>query len=253
MEEEILQKIGLSKTETKIYLALLELGPSLAGTLAKKIQVNRSNIYDALQRLINKGFVSFVIKENRKYFEANNPEKIKILIQEKKEKILSEEKEFAKILPHLKEKKNLASEKLEASIYRGKKGMKTLLQDILKTKKEFFMIGGTGKASRGFPYYFPQFDIQRIKSKIYFKGIYASNEEGRKRLHEVKKLSMSEAKFFPENIQNVTTILIYGDKVAIIPISKTVMEDPIITLIEDKITANSFKDYFKWMWKIAKK
>ena len=249
--EEALKKIGLSSTEAKVYLALLESGPSLAGALAKKTKVNRSNIYDALQRLINKGFVSFVIKENRKYFEATDPEKLKILIQEKKTKILEEEKELNKILPTLKSKKKISAEKLQASIYRGKKGLKTLLEDILKSKKEFLNIAGTGRAAKILPYFFPNFDKRRIKSKIRYRAIYANIEEGRKRAFQVNKQFLSKAKLLPKNIRNITTIIIYDDKVAIIPSSKTLMEDPVITLIHDKTTADSFRDYFEWLWKMS--
>ena len=45
---KILQTLGLTSTETKVYLTLLELGKALAGTIADKAQIHRRNAYDAL-------------------------------------------------------------------------------------------------------------------------------------------------------------------------------------------------------------
>ena len=83
MDLEILQDIGLSVTESKVYLALLELGNALAGEITKKSQINRTNVYDALERLIEKGLVTYVISANRKVFEPVNPERLKEILEEK--------------------------------------------------------------------------------------------------------------------------------------------------------------------------
>ena len=67
MESEKLEKIGLSKSESQIYLRLLEIGSCKAGRLAKETKYNRTTIYKVLESLIQKGLVSYVLKENRKY------------------------------------------------------------------------------------------------------------------------------------------------------------------------------------------
>ena len=64
-----LLKIGLTEGESKVYLALTELGSSTVGPIVKKSGVAYSNIYDILHRLIEKGIVSFIIKNKTRYFQ----------------------------------------------------------------------------------------------------------------------------------------------------------------------------------------
>ena len=72
---ETLKKIGLGHNESKIYLTLIKLGPSMAGKVAKEANIDRSACYDSLKALLKKGLVSYAIEANRKKFEAANPQK----------------------------------------------------------------------------------------------------------------------------------------------------------------------------------
>jgi len=54
MNLEILRKIGLSEGEIKVYNALLEIGVTSINNIHKKVGVDRRNIYDILNKLIEK-------------------------------------------------------------------------------------------------------------------------------------------------------------------------------------------------------
>src|SRR3989338_4567553 len=97
MDAAILEKIGLTGNEIKVYLALLELGSVTAGEIIKKTGLHRAGAYDTLERLMDKGIVSYVIKANRKYFEATPPANL-ITFVEKREDELKDEKEKIKQL-----------------------------------------------------------------------------------------------------------------------------------------------------------
>ena len=60
-------QLGLAKNEARIYETLLAEGESSVGEIAKKSQVHRRNVYDSLNRLVEKGLVFEIIqsKENR--------------------------------------------------------------------------------------------------------------------------------------------------------------------------------------------
>ena len=64
MIKEILKSIGLSKNEIKIYIALLELGPCLMGKICGKTKIHRRNVYDSIEMLKEKGFISSTIINN---------------------------------------------------------------------------------------------------------------------------------------------------------------------------------------------
>ena len=76
MDISILIKAGLTNRESEAYLALLQLQEALVSEISKKTKENRTHIYDTLNSLIEKGFVSYVIKNGKKYFRAAPPEKL---------------------------------------------------------------------------------------------------------------------------------------------------------------------------------
>src|SRR3989338_1275628 len=86
---EILQTLGLTVIETKTYLTLLEIGKSLAGTIAERAHLHRRNVYDALEKLLQKGLVSYTISNNKKYWNAVHPEKTLNLMKENENLISS--------------------------------------------------------------------------------------------------------------------------------------------------------------------
>ena len=93
MNLEILEQIGLTKTEIKIYLALLKLGQTTTTNIVREAEIHASKVYEFLDKLIQKGLVSYVIKSNKKYFTAASPVFLKEFMREKENKIKEQEKE----------------------------------------------------------------------------------------------------------------------------------------------------------------
>ena len=137
MEIEKLQKIGLNRNEAKIYLTLLKLKSAQAGKISKESQINRTTTYDSLKRLIEGGLVSFVISANKKVFKPVAPKRLLDRIKE-------EEETIEEILPELNSIFEGTKEKEESEIYQGKKGIKSILQDILNYK-DYVAFGSSGK------------------------------------------------------------------------------------------------------------
>lgn len=247
MNPKTLEKFGVSPNEAKVYLSLLNLGCTLAGKISEKATIHRRAVYDALNRLIGKGLVSFVIKAGKKYYEATNPEKLLEILKEKEEDIKNKEKTIKKILPELISEYKQTKSKLEASIYRGKEGLKTIMELILKEKKDWLSMGSTGKGPEILPYFLPGWHKRRLKLKIKYRGLIVDTPDGRKRAKEFLKIGLAEVKFLPKEIQNPQTIWIFGNKIAIILVS---IEQPIIFLIDNKDISNSFRDQFNWLWSL---
>ncbi|MCH8518783.1 helix-turn-helix domain-containing protein [Candidatus Gracilibacteria bacterium] len=68
IDAKILQNIGLSKIESKIYIFLLENGVHHISDIAKYTDSNRVQVYGALPRLIEKNSFEKVINEKGKSF-----------------------------------------------------------------------------------------------------------------------------------------------------------------------------------------
>ena len=189
--------------------------------------------------------VSYYIKNDVKYFRAAKPEKLLDYLKEKENIILS-------ILPNLKKLDENKSKKPLVEVYEDKEGMKTILNDIIRTKKEWLAIGSTGEG----PYilndfFIEKFHKERIKNKIKLKVLFNDTEIARKRALVFQKTALIQYKFLPQNYQNPTTIYTYGNKTALI--MWLAVGKPFAILIESKEISNSFRNYFELIWRITEK
>src|SRR3989338_11032182 len=132
---QTLQKFGLEKQEVKTYLGLLDLGESTATKLAERTGLGRVHMYQIVNRLIERGLASYIVKNNVKYFSASDPETLLKDIQQK-------EQDLQKILPELKARQNKLIPETKVEIYRGREGINTILKMILKDEIPYFILGG---------------------------------------------------------------------------------------------------------------
>ncbi len=190
--------------------------------------------------------VSFVIKSNIRYFEAANPEKFLDIISEEEKELKTKEKNIKKILPELIEKRRLSKEPQEATIYKGKRGMKSVFEDMLKQKGEILVFGGGGKFKAALGPYSELWHKKRAKAGIKLRLLW--NEKLRSKKKDLEEYELLQVKFLPKEFDNPAPAVIYGDKVAITIWS----EQPIATLIRSKEVARSYRSYFNTLWKIAK-
>lgn len=234
MDKEILKEIGLQDGEISVYLALLKLKDSTATQITQHTGLHRSHIYDLIEKLKEKGLVSFVIKSNVKYFRASSPDKILDYIKEKEEKI-------CKILPELIQLSKEKEEKIKVEIYKGKEGIKTILNDILKSSKEYVVFGNL-KFEEIMPIYIEKFVKIANKRKINEKAIL---EKGVK----IIPIKSHEYRYISKHYLFPNAVVVYGNKVATF-----IWQEPYyVILTESKDVAQSHRSHFKLLWKIAKK
>jgi sugar-specific transcriptional regulator TrmB len=214
---------------------LLQLGPSLAGKISRKSGVHRRSVYDAMDRLIEKGLVSYIIQNNQRYYQATDPEKLVQLVRDKERSLMD-------ILPELKAQHDFSKEKEETNFYRGKEGVKYIFEDMLDEKDTVLVIGASANANEIVKYYFPKFDTRRAKEKIKVRLIYDES------FKPVTGIPLAEIKYLPEGYGSNAATNIYADKVAII----IWLERPLAILIKNAEVAKSYRKYFELLWKIAK-
>jgi len=237
----MLEEFGLTRTEEKVYLALLRLGLSPAADIIKKTQLHRTTVYDVLYRLIEKGLASFIIQNKIKYYSTAKLSKFLDIASEEKKEAEEKQKLAKEIINKIKSIKEESKAKPLAQIFIGNKGLKTIMSDIIETKEDFVEFGVEGKFEDELPIYTAHWAEQRRKKNIKAKIICTEGSQA-------PKWEMNKIKFVPEEYQSPATTLIYGGKVAIF-----IQEEPIlIILIESKKLAQSYKNYFNLLWKIAK-
>jgi sugar-specific transcriptional regulator TrmB len=248
MNKQILEEIGLTKTEIKIYLALLKLGQVTTTNIVKEARIHASKVYEFLEKLIQKGLVSYTIKSNKKHFRAADPEFLKEFLREKRSKIQEQEKEIDKILPELKLMKKTEKDVIRSEIYEGLRGVKSIYEKILTMQKgeTQYIIGAPRIANELIEGYLLDWHKRRIKRGIKCKYIYDSNARRYGKVREEMKLT--QVKYLPKNIVSPTWIEIFKDNVVIGHLKG---RNAILFLIQDKEIAKGYLDYFKLIWNVS--
>jgi sugar-specific transcriptional regulator TrmB len=237
---QVLKKLGLTSNEVEIFLTLLRHGECSVYELAKKASLHRQVCYDALERLLNKGFVSYIIKENKKYYKSIEPKKIYNYLEERKEEINT-------ILPQLEEIYAQPTEGTNVEVVKGKLVLRIIYNDIFKTlnetKTELFAMGVDEEKFLEFDriaikQYISKMNKAKLKEKLLSKESAATFFPG----------GQSQYRLLPDHLFNPNPTHIYGDKVAII-LWGTPMHG---IIMQSKQVADAYRKYFHILWDIAK-
>lgn len=241
MNLEILEDLGLTPSEIKTYITLLELGSSTAGPILEKSGLQNSVIHRALNSLIGKGIINFIMEGKRKVYQATNPENLIEYIEEKKRR-------FQEILPELKNKQHAKKEEI-ATIYKGKRGLQEIYNTIINTKAKEYNTFGGGKdvsAFMGLTWWI-NLHARRAANKLPSRQIF--DETVREQASQITSKPLIKARYLPAQFASFQETVIAGDYVAI----NVFTEDGYGFLIKDKKVADSYRKYFEALWKIAKK
>jgi len=239
--KEILKQTGLTDNEVNVYLTLLKIGSSNVSTIAERSGLYRPYTYDTLERLGEKGLVSSVLKDNKKFFKATHPS---YLVDIQKEKIEA----LNMIVPKLEGYLTLPKEETKVELYSGKKIVRVVQKDVLKTLLkqggENLVIGvDEKKFMEADPIIMKQFFNQLKKNKLKERVLV---REGDNYLPGHSKTT--KYRFLPKEFFDPTSTFIYGNKVAII-----IFGEPMHGLVIDsKILSNTYRKQFELLWKIAK-
>lgn len=245
MIENTLTQLGLTNSEIKVYFALLELETSTSGKIIKKAKITHSKIYNILEKLIEKGLVSYIIKNNVKHFQATEPENLIRILEKKELEIKQQKQEIKKIIPIIKEKRKLKKDKQEATVYEGIKGMRSAYQVVLNTMKK----GETYRVlhvidqplqQKEVSLFYKQYHRERAKKGINVKFIGHKKEKELvlKNFNQPKSELRLTNEAFPIGVvifKNYTLTTIWG-------------ENPTAILVKSESNYNYYKKYFDHLW-----
>lgn len=249
METKLLEEIGLTEGETKVYLSLLKLGITKTGPLASKANVSSSKVYKILDKLEKKGLSGHIIKGKIKYFRALEPNRIIDYIEDKEKQLQEKKEQVKKLLPELENRINPELLEGEAVVYDGFKACTNFFRNILdelKTNETYYVIGaGYGKEINGLKEFFHNHHKKRSEKNVKVKML--ANFDTKDNLAKTT-LYNSEIRFLPKYLISNMEIVFYNNKLFIVLWTK----QPKGFLIESKEAVKSFETYFKTFWKIAK-
>ncbi|MCF7872473.1 hypothetical protein K9L97_05565 [Candidatus Woesearchaeota archaeon] len=243
MDIEILEDLGLTQSEIKTYISLLELGQIHAGKIIEETSLQSSVVHRALLSLIKKGLVSFIKEGKHRVYSARDPEYFLDYVELKK-------KRFETILPELKKKQSLQNKETNTSMFKGKKGINEVYSILIKnTKKEFLSYGGSKETTDFMSLtWWKNMYSKRIANKLSQRHI--ASDETIPYITDFQKMKLTKIKFLSkESFSQYQETAITGDYVAI-----TIFADEGYSiLIHNKEVAEGYRKNFELLWNIAKK
>ena len=247
MDTEILKEIGLTDGEIRVYLALFSLGSTSTGPLIKESKVHASKVYPILDRLIEKGLVSFIKEGKKTIYSANSAITIFSYLDKLQNKLKDQRKSAEKLVYDLEKLKLLEKTNIEATLFKGIKGLKTAYTIAIKDLKkddevyEMFLPTVTNKSLS--PFLINLVTSLSKKNKVIQYMLFNQDcfeSEKAKKLPRVKvKIGV------PQEYKSPAEVCVYGDNTII---ATTGGKEYITILIKNKEIANSFKNQFSAIW-----
>jgi sugar-specific transcriptional regulator TrmB len=217
-----------------------------ASTIAVKSGVHRRNVYDSLNRLIERGLVFERITTSEHLYQATDPKKLLELVREKEAKIES-------VLPDLETLYQSVPHTNDVVRYRGLEGCKNYLRDMIRVEEDIYTIGAKGTWQD------PRLDhvrsqlAQASKDKdIRMFWLFDRKVEG---AHEkyLEQGFKAECRYLPPGYDTKMTIDIFGDHVVIVtdPTPGEVIDDISFTVLINQDTADAFRTWHALLWKLC--
>ncbi len=246
MEPELLESIGLTTGESKVYLALLKLGNTTTGPLAKESGVSASKVYKILDRLMSKGLAGYITQSKTKHFNAVEPRRILDYLDREEEKLQEKKEKVESLIPELELERTLSKE-ANATLFQGFKAVTNVITsslDEMKKGETYYVMGATYGDTQGLRPFFYKHHQKRTTKGINVKML--ANHETKGNL-ETTTSTHSIIKYLPKQFISNMIFYFYHDKTLIIFLTK----HPTAFMIQSKEAVKNFKAHFDALWKIA--
>jgi len=232
MDTKKLEKLGLTESESSIYYSVLKLGVCTVRDISKNCGFHRTNIYDILEQLKEKGLVTFFKEGKTMKYGVTDPNNLYEFLREKQELL-------DKIFPDIERLHKVSSEEIQVEVYKGKEGMKSAFRDMLRQGKPMYAFGVKGQLREKLPIFAKQWIRDAKKKKIPYYGIYTKK-------HPPKYYT--KIKYVSEELSGPVATFIYADKINI-----NIWDPNLVSIvIKSKLVYQMYKKHFDLLWKIAK-
>jgi len=245
MDHIFLEGVGIGQNEGKIYLFLVEHGEASVAEIAAGTGIHRRNIYDTIERLVDKGLCSPLLSSKENRYQAVDPDKLLEIESERRARL-------EEALPSLRQKFHAHNVRDEAYIFRGLEGQKNIWREMLRVAQDVYHLGAKGQ------WFDPRIETNRktFHAEAKRTGItfhFLLDHEVGTQMPELAKQYPAELKyrFLPKDFSTQSALNIFGDYVVSysdIGIGK-MPDNATIFIIRSKGLADSYRTWFDYMWR----
>ena len=249
VNEKALEDIGFTKGEVSVYLSLLELGETATGAIIKASGITGSKVYEILDRLKKKGLVSYIVRERTKYFQASPPQRLIDYVDKKEAEIADHKRQIEALIPDLESIRASKQPDQFSQLFEGYEGVKTVFNmvlDSLEPGEEYYAFSLAEELRiKSVILFLKSYHRKRIRKGIKMKLI--ANFEDKHLFKWLSKLKGLEVRYLKNPVP--LGVFVFKDYIATI----TFREKPTAFLIKSKQISESYRQFSKYLWGIAKK
>jgi DNA-binding MarR family transcriptional regulator len=237
-----LKKLNLTEKEARVYLALLELGPSTPYKIAKRSRLKRPTAYVIAEELVEKGLIVQMTGEKKRMYIARSPESY---IEDVEARV----RDAKKVLPELLALQRKQSDKPNILYFEGVEGLKQAYEYKIKDFMGKEIVGFFARANAldhdlNEKVFFP-WNEAKVANNISVRGFTVDDPK----LSPYKKFFGTErgrinAKFLPESLYSADcSVEIFDWAVRIV-----IMRSKQAVIIESSDLAHAMQQIFELLW-----
>lgn len=237
--------LGLSEKESRVYLALLPHRDIGSSKLIRATGLHGQFVYDALEKLEQKGLTRYVIQNGRKKFSANTPNRLLSLIEEKRLAAQAIAKDLMSRYAGEREQ--------DVEIFQGENAFiaqqfvllnrqpRDSVVNVIASESERYQITLEDEGSWD--------EYLRILREKNIRTRYLGSESQRVRLKGLEKTGIWEYRILPQHATGLMNTDIWHDNITL-----NIFGNPILSItITGKEIADGYREFFNAIWNLSKK
>lgn len=240
-----LLEAGLDENEAKVYSVLLKQRFATAEQIAKESGMYRRSVYDILNVLLKKGFISYSKYNKVNRYHSAGTELLRDEIRRRGEAL-----ESAVQMLNAVEDKGM---KKTIEVYEGKEGIKSLLRSAIEYMHpggEIVGFGERGNLMNLIPGFMHGWHAKRVEKKIKIRRLFNRDPVSKKSVMKLMKRQLTKQRMMPKGtFTSALGVWIFGHRT----IQWFVKEDPLAVVIDGEEIARGFREQFDYMWEQAGK
>ena len=248
MNPQLLQQVGLSKSQADVYMKLIEKGELSPPEVAKLTGESRSNAYMILQRLEAIGLIEKKSNAKKVTYQPLNPIALENVVEKRRLDTSKTEQQIKQAMPQMLSYFYSFTEKPGIRLLQGIEGLKEIYTDTLRTKQDIYFMRTSAEVKFLGEDYFQRYKKRRAELGITTHAFTGGPASLRKSLHDdANKMIRTWIK--PEDYTAPVEINVYGDKVAYLVYGEEIMG----IIIQSAFIAESMRQIFRMLKQVQKK
>ncbi len=250
--ERLLGEIGLTPTETKLYLAGISGAPLSIQDLRERTNIKRPTIYHALSTLKEKRLVSERRTGRKTLYAMSSPEFIRSLVERDKEVLESRSKKLDELIPILAFSNDHAKKQAVSVVeYNGVEGMKMVFDMAFFCRSKRWDV--LAPVENFLKEYDKEYAERYLKARTYHgitgRTLWEFRPKGRE-LNEDERVAR-DPRFMPVVMQGrfKSMMILFDDKIALF----SSYEGLSAVLIQSKEFHGMFTALFDGLWEFSER